>query len=198
MALELATENARRTGHSRRSFLASACGAATTLFAMNQVLGCAPRSGGAYRIPDEAKVEPEAARAVIGGDEFIFDVQTHHVNPARAGMRPDPPCDFLQQPAKARAARTRGVFDCYGGDRFIKEVFFDSDTDLAVLCALAESRSNNPLTIEEAARHPRGGGARREGRACAMHGHRAAQRRTAAGAARRDAGTWPRPMKSAA
>ena len=37
LALRRATDNARVTGGSRRGFLRSSCGAATTLLAMNQV-----------------------------------------------------------------------------------------------------------------------------------------------------------------
>ena len=37
-------------------------------------------------------------------------------------------------------------------DRFLRAVFLDSDTDVAVLSALAEVPRNNPLTIEEAVR----------------------------------------------
>ena len=78
-ARKQADENARRLRLSRREYLASACGAATVLLGMNQ-LGC---GGGSYRAPPELTLDRDAARAAVGGDEFIFDVQTHQVSADR-------------------------------------------------------------------------------------------------------------------
>ena len=39
-------------------------------------------TGGRYRLPAEAPFEPAAAAEGLAGDEFIFDVQTHMVDPA--------------------------------------------------------------------------------------------------------------------
>ncbi len=70
---------------SRRDFLVSACGAASTLLAMNAAYaahGCARRLLRAC--PREAALDA-AARALDArqGSEFIFDVQGHFVNPDR-------------------------------------------------------------------------------------------------------------------
>src|SRR3989442_14007002 len=78
--------NARRTGMNRRQFLLSACGAATTLFALNTCTREAERAGpttpsgepgGSYEIPSEATTEPPAANDAVGGEEFVFDIQGH-------------------------------------------------------------------------------------------------------------------------
>src|SRR4051812_40517566 len=71
LAWENAARNARRTGRSRRDFLRSACGGATTLLALN---ACSKRGTGArYEIPGEAALDLQAAQAALGGKEFIFD-----------------------------------------------------------------------------------------------------------------------------
>jgi predicted TIM-barrel fold metal-dependent hydrolase len=150
LALRLAEEGARRTGRSRRDFLRGACGAAATLLAMNTSYGCARRgAGGGYAVPKEAALDEAAARAVVGGDEFIFDVQTHHVTPERDWMKNNRTLDFLPYTAEGWCAEKD--LSCYARDRFIKEVFLDSDTDVAVLSALAGAPGDNPLTTEEAA-----------------------------------------------
>ncbi len=150
LAMRMAEEGARRTGRSRRDFLRSACGAAATLLAMNASYGCARRgAGGGYAVPKEAALDEDAAQAAVGGDEFIFDVQTHHVAPERDWMRNNRTLDFLPYTAQGWCAEKD--LSCYSQDRFIKEVFLDSDTDMAVLSALAGAPGDNPLTTEEAA-----------------------------------------------
>ena len=51
LALEAATHNARRLGESRRSFLVSLCGAASTLLAMNTAFLAGCKRGGRYGVP---------------------------------------------------------------------------------------------------------------------------------------------------
>ena len=91
LASERISANARRTGVPRRAFLQSLCGAATTLLTLNQAFAARGNTGGAFVLPDEAEFETAAAAQAIAGDEFIFDVQTHMVDPAgkwRAQRRP--------------------------------------------------------------------------------------------------------------
>lgn len=78
---------ARRLGISRRQFLQSSAGAATVLLALNELTGC----GGSYQIPKEAAQDPELADGALTGDEFILDVQTHHVTPSDSGGMPRHP-----------------------------------------------------------------------------------------------------------
>jgi len=79
-------EHARHLGMSRREFLLSICGAATTLIALDACTREAHHAnpsattsgpGGGYSIPPEASLEPEPAQGAIGGEEFVFDVQGH-------------------------------------------------------------------------------------------------------------------------
>src|SRR5829696_1882574 len=81
-AREACDDNARRTGMSRRDFLRSTMGAATTLAVLaacssDRASNEGRDSGGTFRIPEESTTEPEAATDVLGGEEFVFDVQGH-------------------------------------------------------------------------------------------------------------------------
>jgi uncharacterized protein len=150
-AHHLVDEAAQRTGRTRREVLRSVCGAAATLTAMNLAYGCTRRgAGGHFEVPAGAVEDEALAQAALGGDEFIFDVQTHHVTPERDWFARNRQLDFLPYTAEGWCAAKD--LSCYDRDRFVKEVFLDSDTDMAVLSALAELPENNPLTIEEAAR----------------------------------------------
>src|SRR5690606_30846895 len=125
-AWEAVERNARRLGMSRRDYLASSCGAAAVFLAMN-ALGC---RGGAYRLPDEAALDPAAAREALSGDEFIFDVQLHQVSAERVWWRDDRPSldDFLRTTPQADCGAPLWA-RCFTDDVLIREVFLDSDTD---------------------------------------------------------------------
>ena len=141
-ALQMADENARRTGRQRREFLISAAGAATTLLAFNEVNAAVGKRGSRYELPWEAGKDEAAAKEALDGDEFIFDVQGHHVGdieswaegtplyPARNNFRffaPQVGCDYAGDDPEI------GQIHCLTGEAYVKEVFLDSDTDIAVL-----------------------------------------------------------------
>ena len=77
-------EYAKRIGIERRAFLKSLCGAATTLLTLNEAFAALDNTGGLFRLPKEGVFETAAAAEALAGDEFIFDVQTHMVDPAGA------------------------------------------------------------------------------------------------------------------
>ena len=83
----LVDEKSRRVGLSRRDFAQSVMGSATALFVINQVYGCpsnnAPSDAG-FDVDSTMMEDGAAACDALAGDEFVFDVQTHHVNPAGA------------------------------------------------------------------------------------------------------------------
>src|SRR5262245_18446267 len=72
LAHAAASANAKRLGLSRRGFLVSACGAASTLLMYNRAYAAAGRSGGHYELPDEAALDNQLARSALDGDEFVF------------------------------------------------------------------------------------------------------------------------------
>jgi predicted TIM-barrel fold metal-dependent hydrolase len=145
-------DNARRTGISRREFLLSICGAATTLAMLDSCTREAHRAapsattsepGGGYPIPPEATLDPESAHAVIGGEEFVFDIQGHlleyDLNPILNGQ------DFW----KVFPQRYCGESDprvCFSIDHFLELMFLRSDTSMLVLSALPIYPEGSPLS----------------------------------------------------
>ena len=107
---EWAQRFARRLNQSRRSFLVSACGAASTLLAFNAAHARAGRDGGFFEVSQDAALEPQLAAAELGKKEFIFDVQGHFVNPtgawtARAAARREAPVRHAERAVRAGARR---------------------------------------------------------------------------------------------
>jgi predicted TIM-barrel fold metal-dependent hydrolase len=157
LALQQATQNAKRLGVSRRQLLVSSCGVASTLLAFNSIHAAAGRSAGYYALQAEAAFEPELAASTLEGEEFIFDVQGHFVNPTGAWLTRLPedarPLSGFENAGCAMGAGPgdRDYLQCFGPDAFLQDVFLDSDTDLMVLSFVPSTRDKEPLTIEEAA-----------------------------------------------
>ena len=155
LAHEQASTHAKRLGLGRRSFLVSACGAASTLLAFNAANAAAGKTGGFFEIEPEAALEPELAQARTGGKgEFIFDVQGHFVDPTGAWVNSAPADAFRWAPkagcALAQRPGARSHLDCLGAEEFVKDVFLESDTDMMVLSFVPSRRDSEPLTIAAA------------------------------------------------
>jgi predicted TIM-barrel fold metal-dependent hydrolase len=155
LAHEVASLNAKRLGISRRDFLVSACGAASTLLAFNTANAAAGRSGGFFDLPSDAARDVQLAQATVGGKgEFIFDVQGHFVDPTGAWVKSAPADAFKWSPKAgcglASKPGPRSHLACLGPDEFVKDVFLDSDTDMMVLSFVPSRRDAEPLTIEAA------------------------------------------------
>lgn len=161
LALNQASQQARRLALPRRDFLVSSCGVAATLLAFNQAhaewLSAKGDGtpGGYFAVSEEAMLEPELAR-VVEGNEFIFDVQGHFVDPDGAWLKGLPaeakPFSSLPQAGcdASQFSGERAYLQCLGPERFIQDVFMDSDTDMMVLSFVPSRREAEPLTIEEA------------------------------------------------
>ena len=142
-----ATENARMLGLSRRRFMVSAMGTASVLTACNSAN---PRAGGTYVLAKDASLDEAAAQASVGGDEFIFDVQLHCVDPKgkwTAGAAGEQWRAALGQAFPQRAKCKAGEYDCYSAEALVKEVFLDSDTDAGVISGLFGPDDGNPTTV---------------------------------------------------
>jgi predicted TIM-barrel fold metal-dependent hydrolase len=125
----LADANAGRLGLNRRQFFRTGCGMAAAFVAMNEIYG-----GNVFQVtPAEAR-EPELvqARTQRLAGQFIFDVQTHFV-------RDDFDHKELLDLAKfAKANWNPKVADVdslarFKFQNFVKEIYYDSDTSLALL-----------------------------------------------------------------
>jgi uncharacterized protein len=108
-----------RLGLTRREFAESACGAAAALLAINQA-ACSGSDSQPYRVDDSMLEDEAAAREVLSGDEFIFDVQTHVAQPLGAFDIKAPPELALD---------------------FIRQIYVQSDTTVACVTATPQERS---------------------------------------------------------
>ena len=150
-----ASENARKLGLGRRAFLISAAGAASTLAACNRAADALGERGGRLTIDGEAALDNAMAEDALAKREFIFDVQTHCVKPdgrwieGTAGERwRRNLTEVFGQAAKCG----EGEYDCFSAQMLAKEVFLDSDTDVAVVSALWGEPSPTPIHYAAEAR----------------------------------------------
>lgn len=131
-AHDLARDNAKRVGMDRRSFLASSAGMVSTLAAVN---ACSTqRDDGPYQV-DEVSCDHDGARELLSGAEFIFDVQTHHVDLDGTWRETNLGYKIFYDdmlPALARDDCDGGA-ECFDFDQYVDLVFGQSDTTVAVL-----------------------------------------------------------------
>jgi len=123
---ELADIFASKLGTTRREFLKTTGGMATGFLAMNAVYGCS------YRVSEDEALDPSAYLEGRPKNQFIFDAQTHHVKDSIKG-----PSMFRTMTAKAGLnpdlnGITPGPDTLHRGN-FVKEIFFDSDTVMAII-----------------------------------------------------------------
>ena len=126
LAHEAASDFSKKLGFTRRKFLVSSCGAASTLLAFNTANAAAGKTGGFFDVAPEAALDLQLARVQTGPakDEFIFDVQGHFIDTPKGNSK--------------------------GPEVFIKDVFMDSDTDVMVLSFVPSTRADEPVTIQAA------------------------------------------------
>ena len=137
--LEEAGRLAPRLGLSRRDFLRTSGGMATSLLAMNAVFGHFFDV-----LPVEAQ-QPAAFQARAGDPFFIFDVQLHYVSAGydpnneeatRKGGIPKHALLNLRQRSRRlnpKLASDRGTMADLGWANFVKEVFLDSETAIGLI-----------------------------------------------------------------
>ena len=149
-ALREATRHARGLGMSRREFLVSAAGTATSLLAMNAAYAAVGNVGGSFAITAAAAKDPQLAQAQLKRGGFIFDVQGHFVDPGGQWLkdRPQGGQGFLGFPGATRGGDTK--LEHLGAAQFVKDVFMDSETDCMVLSFVPSTYAGEPLTISEA------------------------------------------------
>ena len=145
VALEMLETTRKSLRTTRRLFMRTTSAAAASLLAFNQVNAAAGRTGGYFHIPDDAAFDTGLAESLLNGNEFIFDVQGHYVVPPSLRRTLKPTC------AEQSTVLNRDYMRCIGADDFIKDIFFDSDTDMMVLSFVPSYRDDEPLTAAEAA-----------------------------------------------
>ena len=126
--LELADENGKRLGLDRRKFLRTSCGMAAAFLAMKQVYGT-----DVFQVEEAEAREPELlqARAQSLSGQFIFDVQTHFV---RDDFDHKELLGLGQFAAQHWNPALKGLtLANYKFPSYVKELFYDSDTSMALL-----------------------------------------------------------------
>jgi predicted TIM-barrel fold metal-dependent hydrolase len=164
-AREACETNARRIGISRRQFMLSAMGSATTLLALAACTDEANRAasttgrgatttsrassttaGGTFTIPEEATTEPDVATTLLGTDHPVIDVQTHFIEIPEgldessfgwAGVFPQSSCGEASS------------VDCFNLEHFALELFTRSDTTMGVLSALPLPKALDAMAADK-------------------------------------------------
>ncbi len=139
---ELADGSAKKLGQSRREFLATTGGMAAAFMAMNDIFGSY------FRVNEAEASEHAAYQETWPKDEFIFDVQLHHVKDSITG-----PMAFR------RIAAQLGLNSALEGEtpagdelhlaNFMKEVFFDSDTVMGIITGAPIPDNENSILPAE-------------------------------------------------
>jgi len=153
-AHQFVSECSRRLGQSRRTFLKSACGAAAVLLAFNRFWSSLGLRGGLFEVPEAAAFDEQTASSVLDGNELIVDMQTHCVDPRGKWAKGADGKRWMRNLTEVFGQASQCPYnqlDCYSAQRMIKEVFLDSDTDVAVISALWGAKGHNPTPTEYAA-----------------------------------------------
>jgi predicted TIM-barrel fold metal-dependent hydrolase len=138
---EMADRCAKRLGVSRRSFLQSTGGMAVAMLTYNEVFGRT------YDVDSIEALDPAAYAEKWPKTDFIFDNQTHHVDVESRWFEASPAgkqaADFLRN-FRPNAGSTAERLALLNQANYIKELFMDSDTTMAIISGVptAEWREN--------------------------------------------------------
>ncbi len=156
LAYEMAADIAWRQGVDRRRFLQGMGGIAVTLAAIN-IAGCGsddkkslPKgvtAGATYDVPVDA--DPNAVCEKLAGDEFIFDVQTHHVDPQGPWVKESPATAQFFRQYLATCTTEADKLDCLSRYYYAHDIFLESDTSIAVLSDTPSGDNDDPLNFDE-------------------------------------------------
>ena len=161
---------ARKFGMSRRSFLRTAAAYTVGFWAINQIRG---GKFGSFALGDTTFGDP-ACDGITAPDgrpfqlnnlpgEFIFDIQTHHVDSAGQWRVTNPAMEAFFAAVWPQSSPVPGYGPAYSAHHevdpieylsryyYMKEVFLDSATNVAVLSAVPSSQELNPLPTDVAA-----------------------------------------------
>lgn len=138
----------RRMGMSRRDFVRSAAALAIGFWAVDQVVGRGIANADHTTGAECSLDNPNAQLNNLPG-EFIFDIQTHHVDEDGLWRVSNP--GFHAFFAAAWPQAGCGDIDrmqCLGRYHYVKEVYMDSSTTMGVLSAVPSTPERNPLPFE--------------------------------------------------
>ena len=138
---------AKRQGLSRRAFLRTGSGMAAALLALNEVFG--PY----YNVSAAEADDQNAFEEKWPKDQFIFDVQTHHIDVAKTYYHDTPDGKAILSFFHLLRPDVRGdkeVLETLNRAHYVKEVFGDSDTDMAIISGVpTRDWDKNPLPPDQ-------------------------------------------------
>ncbi|MSR31417.1 MAG: amidohydrolase [Gemmataceae bacterium] len=147
LALQLAESHAKKLGSSRRDFLRTSAGMACALAALNQVYGAC------YEVRAEELADPAAFKENWPKDQFIFDLQTHHVDVSGKWYDNTPEGNGVKRFLQAVRPSLFGfkhTLEALNRGHYVKEVFGDSDTVMAMISGVPTREWNkNPLPPDQ-------------------------------------------------
>jgi uncharacterized protein len=143
---ELSDTNGRALGMDRRHFLRTKAGMAAALLAMNDVFG------DFFDVSKAEAKEPGAFEEKWPKDQFVFDIQTHHVDVSRKWY--DTTDDGKRVASFFRMLRPgksiEDTLDQLNRVHYVKELFGDSDTVMAVISGVPSREwDKNPLPPDQ-------------------------------------------------
>jgi predicted TIM-barrel fold metal-dependent hydrolase len=144
---ELSETTAKAQGVSRRDFMRSGSGMAAALTALNQVFGeC-------YEVSADEVKDPKAFAEKWPKDQFVFDVQTHHVDVSKKWYDDTPAGRATTRFFQMLRPSLRGVaasLEQLNRAHYVKEVFGDSDTVMAIISGVpTRDWDKNPLPPDQ-------------------------------------------------
>ncbi len=153
-ALARSDDAARTLGMDRRRFLQTAGGVAAVLATID-LAACSPAGrraatpstrsattttastpGGSYTVPEPTTVE--ACEHALAGNEFIFDVHTHHVMPDGPWVKNAPETVQLVLGMTPRCTAANPL-ECANRAVYLHDLFLASDTTMAMLTDVPNS-----------------------------------------------------------
>jgi predicted TIM-barrel fold metal-dependent hydrolase len=145
--VEISSRSAKRLGLSRRDFLRTGSGMAAALLALNEVFGPC------YAVAAEEADDPKAFEEHWPKDQFIFDVQTHHVDVSRKWYDDTPAGKAAVRFFQMLRPSLKGIDDSLeqlNRAHYVKEVFGDSDTAMAIISGVPTREwDKNPLPPDQ-------------------------------------------------
>jgi len=133
---EMADRNAKRLGLSRRAFLQTSAGMAAAMVCFNEVFGKT------YEVDPIEALDPAAFDERWPKTEFIFDNQTHHIDVESGWFEKTEvgrqAAAFLRN-FRPNEKTTTAVLESLNQTHYVKELFFDSDTMMAIISGVPTS-----------------------------------------------------------
>jgi predicted TIM-barrel fold metal-dependent hydrolase len=144
---EISAQAARRQGLSRRDFLRTGSGMAAALLAMNELFG------DCFEVEAEEALDQKAFAEKWPKGQFIFDVQTHHVDVSRKWYEDTADGQkalLFFRLLRPKAKSVKETMDLLNRVHYVKEVFGDSDTVMAIISGVpSRDWKKNPLPPDQ-------------------------------------------------